>query len=75
MLKNHVYNLMMQLVQENKSLWQINEHYSFDSDCDSCREFWGNLAAQKADTIRDLEEMISEHMEDIEEDLEIPLPT
>jgi hypothetical protein len=71
MLENHVYNLMMQLVQENKSLWRINEHYMNDSDCDSCREFWENLAAQKSENIRDLEMLISEHMEQ----LEIPIPT
>jgi hypothetical protein len=61
MLENHIYNLMMQMVQESQSLWRIQEMYGQDSDCDHCRAFWQGLEEQKKETIRELQRLISEH--------------
>lgn len=48
MLKNNLYNLMLQLTQENKSLWRIKNHYLSEAEGDAeCTEFWKKLEADK----------------------------
>lgn len=61
--KNHVYNLMMQAVEENKSLWRIKNNYqSEDGNCDECHALWEKMAEQKAENIATLEKLIAEHL-------------
>lgn len=62
MLDNHVYDLMMQMVAENKSLWRIRNNYMKDSNCKSCEEFWTKLEAQKEGNVKELEMMIKDHI-------------
>jgi len=55
MLDNHIYNLMAQMVQENKSLWRIKDKYLADSiNCPECQMFFKSLAQKKEDTITEL---------------------
>jgi beta-galactosidase GanA len=62
-LDNDVYNLMEQLVEESKSLWQIKNHYKEDAcDCDECRRFWDKLEKDKEQHIEDLEKLLRSHM-------------
>jgi len=55
MLQNHIYNLMAQMVEENKSLWRIKNKYLADStDCSECQLFFTKLAEKKEATINEL---------------------
>ncbi|MFA6462788.1 MAG: hypothetical protein WCT51_01930 [Candidatus Shapirobacteria bacterium] len=55
MLQNHIYNLMAQMVQENKSLWRIKNKYLADStDCPECQLFFTKLTEKKEATIAEL---------------------
>ena len=55
MLQNHIYNLMAQMVQENKSLWRIKNKYLADSaDYPECQLFFTKLAEKKEATIAEL---------------------
>ncbi|MFO8133052.1 MAG: hypothetical protein R6U10_03855 [Thermoplasmatota archaeon] len=63
MLDNNVYNLMEQLVEESKSLWQIKHHYREDAaGCDKCRRFWEKLEKDKEQHIEDIEALLKKHM-------------
>ena len=63
MFDNHVYNLMMQMVQEHKSLWRIKNHYLGDAgDCSDCKEFWEMMIKDKEQHINDLLELIKKHI-------------
>jgi len=62
-MDDHKYNLMMQAIQESKSLKRIQEHYQQDTDdCEECREFWEKLEQDKKEHIADLKELIREHL-------------
>lgn len=55
MLDNHIYNLMAQMVEENKSLWRIKDKYLTDSmDCPECQAFFQKLAQKKEEVISEL---------------------
>lgn len=63
MLDNHLYNLMLQLTQENKALWRIKNHYLKDIDaCDECRSFWEEMEKDKEKHTNDLMELLKKHM-------------
>ncbi|MDX1535499.1 MAG: hypothetical protein R3346_01940 [Candidatus Spechtbacterales bacterium] len=62
MVDNHLYNLMLQMVQENKSLWRIDKHYKEDaSSCKKCTKFWEEMEEDKKQHVEDLMELIKEH--------------
>jgi len=63
MFDNHVYNLMMQVVEEHKSLWRIKEMYKKDSArCNECKVFWEKLEKEKEGDIRELQVLIKKHI-------------
>jgi formate dehydrogenase maturation protein FdhE len=63
MMDNHVYNLMMQLVQEHKSLWRIKNKYMSDAgDCDDCKTFWKMMEKDKQSHVDELQKLIKSHM-------------
>ena len=63
MLENHLYNLMEQIVDESKSLWRIGKTYKEDAgDCAQCLVFWGKLAKDKENHIKELIGLIKEHI-------------
>lgn len=63
MINNHIYNLLLQLTEENKSLWRIKEEYIKDAEgCESCTAFWKNLEEQKEKHVEELREMVKKHL-------------
>ena len=63
MTENHIYNLMKQMVQENKSLWRIKNNYIKDSgDCEECQSFWRKMETDKEERIKELEWLIKKHL-------------
>ena len=64
MMDNHLYNLMMQVVAESKSLQRIKSAYDSDSgECTECKDFWQKLSADKEDHINELKELIKKQAE------------
>lgn len=60
---DHVYNLMTQLTQENKSLWRIERQYAVNDDnCDECNALWEKMKKEKAENIAMLETLIKKHL-------------
>jgi hypothetical protein len=65
MLDNNLYNLMMQMVEENQSLWRIMNKYkqdAADTNCDECLAFWDKMVLDKEEHIKELEGLIQSHM-------------
>jgi len=63
MLDNKIYNLMHQLVQENKSLWRIKNEYITDTKgCDECLKFWKRLEEDKEKHVAELMAMIKKRI-------------
>lgn len=61
---NHLYNLITQLHQEQKSLWRINKMYKDDAeDCDECKKFWKKMEKDKEEHIEELKKLVSSHIE------------
>lgn len=60
---NNLYNLMTQLVQEQKSLWRIQSEYTKDAGKDKeLKAFWTEVAAEKQLLIEDLKAVIALEM-------------
>jgi hypothetical protein len=60
---NNLYNLMTQLVQEQKSLWRIQSEYTKDAGKDKeLKSFWTEVAAEKQLLIEDLKAVIALEM-------------
>lgn len=63
MFNNHLYNLMLQLVEEHKSLWRIKKMYKKDAGrCQECQRFWSNLEKDKLSQIKELQTLIKTHL-------------
>jgi hypothetical protein len=63
MLDNHLYNLMLQLVQEQKSWWRIKNEYQKDlGDCTTCQAFWQKLEKDKEAHSKELLALIKQHI-------------
>lgn len=63
MLNNHLYNLMLQMTEEHKSLWRIKNEYKKDSKfCAKCKAFWKRLDADKENHIKELSGLINKHL-------------
>ncbi len=63
MLSNHIYNLLLQLTQEHKSLWRIKNHYLTDSaGCDECDRFWKKMEEDKETHVRELLGLLKSHL-------------
>lgn len=63
MLDNNVYNLMMQLTEEHKSLWRITNDYVKDAKkSPEAKKFWTKLAEDKEEHIKELSKLIKKEM-------------
>ena len=63
MLDNHIYNLMNQMVEENKAAWRIHKMYKSDSEgCPDCTAFWEMLEKDKDEHIKEIEGLLKKHM-------------
>lgn len=60
---NSMYNLMTQLIQEQKSLWRIQNEYIKDAGKDKeLKDFWLDVAEEKQMLIEDLQTIIALEM-------------
>ena len=63
MLDNYLYNLMIQLVEENKSLWRIKDEYIKDAEGNPDNvAYWQKLAKDKEAHVNELLELIKNHL-------------
>jgi hypothetical protein len=63
MYDNNTYNLMRQMIEEHKMLWQIKNNYQTDAaGCSECHEFWESVIKQGEERIERLEELLKKHM-------------
>lgn len=63
MKDNTTYNLMLQLVEESKSLWRIENEYIEDaSDDEDARALWEAMAAEKEARIAELRIAVAERL-------------
>ncbi|OGY38619.1 MAG: hypothetical protein A2418_01200 [Candidatus Brennerbacteria bacterium RIFOXYC1_FULL_41_11] len=63
MFDNHLYNLMLQLVEEHKVLWRIKKMYKKDAkNCKNCKVFWSKLEKDKESHIKELQAIIKNHL-------------
>jgi hypothetical protein len=59
MLDNETYDLMEQLLVENKSLWRIKNNYKDDSSMDDeTKQVWHRIQKDKEDLVRILKERV-----------------
>lgn len=59
MFTNNLYNLMMQAVEEHKSLWRIKDDYMQDANqSPESIMFWEKMIADKEQHIGKLKELI-----------------
>jgi len=62
MLDNNAYNLMAQMVQENKSLWRIKNAYKQDAkSCGECQAFWDKFSGSKEEEVKELQALLKKH--------------
>ncbi len=63
MFDNHLYNLMLQMVEEHKALWRIKRLYKKDAkSCKKCKAFWSRLEKDKLAHIKELRQMVKSHL-------------
>lgn len=59
MTENHIYDLMAQLVEENKSIWRIKNKYLADTaKHPECKAFFDKLLEKKEKTVAELTQLI-----------------
>ena len=56
-MNNHDFNIINQLVQEQKSLWRIENHYINESRDEEEKAFWEAMRDQKVSQIAELKEL------------------
>lgn len=56
-MNNHDFNIVNQLVQEQKSLWRIENHYVAEAKDKDEAKFWKKMKTQKTKAIAELSAM------------------
>jgi hypothetical protein len=56
-MNNHDFNIINQLVQEQKSLWRIENHYVEEAKDKDELKFWKKMKTQKVKAITELSAM------------------
>ena len=56
-MNNHDFNIINQLIQEQKSLWRIENHYIAEAKTADEKKFWKKMKAQKTKAIAELKEL------------------
>lgn len=63
MFENATYNLMVQLVQENKALYRIKHHYLTDCEGNEAEAaFWQKMEQDKTEHIQELTDLIKQRL-------------
>ena len=63
MEQNSFYNILIQLTEELKSLWRIENHYQNDAATEEERIFWRNLKTDKENHIKELKRALKKYLE------------
>ena len=58
LMENSSFNLLNQLVQEQKSIWRIEQHYIPEATSEAQSAFWMELLEQKRANVAKLQELI-----------------
>lgn len=62
-MDNNLYNLMLQLTQEQKSIWRVRKYYISDAgNCEECRSFWTKFLQQKENNVNEIRGLIKKHL-------------
>jgi hypothetical protein len=62
-MDNNLYNLMLQLTQEQKSIWRVRKYYISDAgNCEECKNFWTKFLQQKEDNVNEIRGLIKKHL-------------
>ena len=56
-MNNHDFNIINQLVQEQKSLWRIEKHYIQEAQNEEEKAFWEHMRDEKRKHIEILTQM------------------
>lgn len=62
MMTNHLYNLIVQLVQESKTLSRIDIYLVDSQECEECQQFWQDMKIDKEKHVQALLELIKHHL-------------
>ena len=63
MLNNNLYNLMMQMTVEHKSLWRIKDDYLKDAKkSPATKKFWQKMVKEKEKHIQELKNLIKKEI-------------
>lgn len=60
-MHNSLFNLTNQLIQEQKSVWRIENSYTEDSANADEKKFWKSLLTKKKKVIEELTVLIKKH--------------
>jgi tryptophanyl-tRNA synthetase len=64
MQENHIYNLMLQITEEHKSVWRMENEYKQDArNCNECKNLWQKIATNKQDHIEQLTKQLKVHIQ------------
>jgi hypothetical protein len=58
-MENSQFNLINQLVQEQKSAWRIEQHYIPQANTEAQSAFWMELLSQKQAIVTKLQELMN----------------
>lgn len=62
-MDNNLYNLMLQLTQEQKSIWRVRRYYIGDAgNCEECKKFWQEFLSQKESNVAQMKDLIKKHI-------------
>lgn len=61
-MNNHLYNLMTQVIQEQKSLWRIQKHYQSEANSDEEKNFWSKMETDKKEHVSELLGLIKKEL-------------
>lgn len=61
-MKDHIYNLYSQLVNDRRSIYRIQKYYLKDSrGCQKCQQFWKKLLKEREELSLQILDLIKAH--------------
>jgi hypothetical protein len=62
-MNNHEYNIMNQLIQEQKSLWRIEGLYLNEAQSDEEKAVWERIKSDKQAHVQELKKLVKGTLE------------
>ncbi len=62
-MNNHEYNIMNQLIQEQKSLWRIEGLYLNEAQSDEEKAVWEQIKSDKQAHVQELKKLVKGTLE------------